>query len=440
MQVDKTTLHDLAVFHTEEAYGLFHKIDHAQTNEGKQVLRKIFAAPFAKLEEILEVQQILKTYEDRLSEWPARITNGTLLVIDKFLDDNPDTIPENPNTVQTLVYKWLHPTDFSMIGFSMRQVFEFIKGFEAIHAFFAGRSLPKKLERIISQSTQLLSDQRLIILKEKTSFSEITDTELLLLGRLFHVELVPALRKLIELFGWLDAWYAMAWSNRSLKLQYPEFSNQAEPMIEARSLRHILLEDPVGYDLVMNQQANFIFLTGANMAGKSTLIKAVGTAVYLAHLGMGVPAASMRLTLFEGILTNINVEDNIVKGESYFFNEVKRIKETITKINDGRRWLVLMDELFKGTNIQDAMRCSLAVIKGMIKLENGLFILSTHLYEIGEELKDFPSISFRYFETTLKENELVFTYQLKDGISQDRMGFMLLQKAGVTALLDRLGT
>jgi DNA mismatch repair ATPase MutS len=155
---------------------------------------------------------------------------------------------------------------------------------------------------------------------------------------------------------------------------------------------------------------------------------------------MGVPAVSMRLSLFEGILTNINVEDNIVKGESYFFNEVKRIKETITKINDGRRWLVLMDELFKGTNIQDAMRCSLAVIKGMIKLKNGLFILSTHLYEIGDELKDFPSISFRYFETTLKENELEFTYQLKDGISQDRMGYMLLQKAGVTALLDRLGT
>ncbi len=99
-----------------------------------------------------------------------------------------------------------------------------------------------------------------------------------------------------------------------------------------------------------------------------------------------------------------------------------------------------MDELFKGTNIQDAMRCSLAVIKGMIKLENGLFILSTHLYEIGEELKHYPSISFRYFETTLKEDELEFTYQLKDGISQDRMGYMLLQKAGVTALLDRLGT
>jgi DNA mismatch repair ATPase MutS len=190
----------------------------------------------------------------------------------------------------------------------------------------------------------------------------------------------------------------------------------------------------------MDKNANFIFLTGANMAGKSTLIKAIGLSVYMAHLGMGVPAHSMHLTLFDGILTNINVEDNLVKGESYFFNEVKRIRETILKITNGKRWLVLIDEIFKGTNIQDAMKCSLAVIKGLVKMENGLFILSTHLYEIGEELKSLPSISFKYFETKLINNELFFSYQLKDGVSQDRMGYLILQKEGVTALLDEIGT
>jgi DNA mismatch repair ATPase MutS len=175
------------------------------------------------------------------------------------------------------------------------------------------------------------------------------------------------------------------------------------------------------------------------MAGKSTLIKAVGLAVYMAHIGMGVPAASMELSLFEGLLSNINISDNITKGESYFFNEVKRIKETIEKINDGRNWLVLIDELFKGTNIQDAMKCSTAVIRGLIKINHSLFILSTHLYEIGEELKDLPTIDFKYFETMLKENELFFSYQLKDGISQDRMGYLILKKEGVTTLLENLG-
>ncbi len=58
-----------------------------------------------------------------------------------------------------------------------------------------------------------------------------------------------------------------------------------------------------------------------------------------------------------------------LKGESYFYNEVQRIKNTILKINDGRKWLILIDELFKGTNIKDAMKCSTVVIEGLIKIK-----------------------------------------------------------------------
>ena len=174
------------------------------------------------------------------------------------------------------------------------------------------------------------------------------------------------------------------------------------------------------------------------MAGKSTFIKAVGTTVFLAHLGMGVPAKEMTLSLFDGILSNINVVDNIAKGESYFFNEVQRIKNTILKINNGRKWLVLIDELFKGTNVQDAMKCSIVVIKGLIKIQNSLFILSTHLYEIGEELKPFSNISFEYFETTVNGDQLQFSYQLKEGISNDRLGYLILKKEKVVDLLEKL--
>ena len=174
------------------------------------------------------------------------------------------------------------------------------------------------------------------------------------------------------------------------------------------------------------------------MAGKSTLIKAVGSAVFLAHIGMGVPAQKMKLTLFDGLLSNINVVDNIAKGESFFFNEVQRIKHTIEKINNGKKWLVLIDELFKGTNVQDAMKCSLTVIKGLMKIKNSLFILSTHLYEIGEELKEYPSLSFRYFETNVNNEQLEFSYQLKEGISEDRIGYVILKREKVVEMLEKL--
>lgn len=221
-------------------------------------------------------------------------------------------------------------------------------------------------------------------------------------------------------------------------MSFPDMKDVDYPLIDAHQLYHILLPQPVPYDVHMNRESNFIFLTGANMAGKSTFIKAVGCAVFLAHLGMGVPAEKMELSVFDGLLSNINVVDNIVKGESYFFNEVQRIRNTIIKINDGRKWLVLIDELFKGTNVQDAMKCSSTVIKGLIKIQNSLFILSTHLYEIGEELKAYPNISFRYFETAVEEDQLSFSYQLREGISNDRLGYLILKREKVVELLESL--
>jgi DNA mismatch repair ATPase MutS len=188
----------------------------------------------------------------------------------------------------------------------------------------------------------------------------------------------------------------------------------------------------------MDPKSNFLFLTGANMAGKSTFIKSVGAALFLAHLGMGVPADKMRTSLFDGILSNINVVDNLVKGESYFFNEVQRIRKTIIQISDQKKWLVLIDELFKGTNVQDAMKCSSTVIRGLIKIRSSLFILSTHLYEIGEELKQFPNISFKYFETRIHDGQLEFPYQLKEGISNDRLGYLILEREKVVELLEKL--
>lgn len=230
----------------------------------------------------------------------------------------------------------------------------------------------------------------------------------------------------------------MAVAVKKFGLCFPELIEQDAPLVEARGLYHILLPHPVAYDFQMNPQHNFLFLTGANMAGKSTLIKSVGGAVFLAHIGMGVPAQQMRLTLFHGLLSNINVVDNIVKGESFFFNEVQRIKTTIEKINNGKKWLVLIDELFKGTNMQDAMKCSSTVIKGLIKIKNSLFILSTHLYEICDELKEYPNISFRYFETNVKDDQLEFTYQLREGVSNDRFGYFILKKEKVVDLLEKL--
>jgi len=325
-----------------------------------------------------------------------------------------------------------------MIKFSVKHFADFYRGMKKLARQFEGLDLPLYFKLYIDRIAQILKEDPLKKLADTDPKEKFSNTQNLYFGYYLRGRYKTNSAELINIFSRLDAWFSMAVAVKTFNLSFPEFIDSNDPLIEAKGLYHILLHQPVPYDIELNPQHNFLFLTGANMAGKSTLIKSVGSSVFLAHIGMGVPAAHMKLTLFGGLLSNINVVDNIAKGESFFFNEVQRIKNTIEKINTGKKWLVLIDELFKGTNVQDAMKCSTTVIKGLIRIKSSVFILSTHLYEIGEELKSYPNINFRYFETKVKDDQLEFSYQLKEGISDDRLGYVILKRERVVELLEKL--
>ncbi|WP_121352099.1 MutS-related protein [Flavisolibacter nicotianae] len=438
MQIDKITFNDISIFHPEEESSIFHKLNFTRTVGGKEWLRRFFSEPHNDLKRILGTQHIIKTLLEHLDDWPQDITNGTILMVDKFLDYNLDPIPPSINSFNAYSYKLLHNADYAMVKYSVKHFADFMRGLQAIIQLFDTRELPAYLAFYLDRMKKLLQEKPLQQLSATRSDEKFSPQQNLYFGYHLRVHFKTELLELIDIYSRLEAWWSMAMAVKTYDLHFPQFVEQDEPYLKAEGLYHLLLQKPVAYDLVMHPNENFIFLTGANMAGKSTLIKSVGSSVFLAHMGMGVPAKSMELSLFDGLLTNINVADNIAKGESYFFNEVQRIKNTIYKINDGRKWLVLIDELFKGTNVQDAMKCSLTVIKGLIKIKNSLFILSTHLYEIGEELKQYPNIAFKYFETTVSEDQLSFSYQLKDGISNDRIGYVILRREKVVEMLEKL--
>jgi DNA mismatch repair protein MutS len=438
MQIDNTTFSDLSIFHQEEESSIFHKLNFTQTIGGKEWLARFFSEPLAELKKITEVQQILQCINANEIQWPQTITNGTVMVIEKFYESPIDTIPDSPNFLNAISYKLLHAPDYSLVRYTVGHFADFVRGFSELAAVFDNDKSPVTLRLYIQRAAQLLNNEAIAALAETKKGDVLTPLQTIYFGNYIRNRFKNAALELIDIFGRLDAWYSMARAVKTYHLSFPAFTDSPRAALDAKGLYHILLPAPVAYDVNLQHGQNFLFLTGANMAGKSTFIKSVGAAVYLAHLGMGVPAQSMQLSLFDGILSNINVVDNIVKGESYFFNEVQRIKNTIIKINDDKKWLVLIDELFKGTNVQDAMKCSGAVIKGLIKIPNSLFILSTHLYEIADELNVYPNIIFRYFETEVKEDQLLFSYQLKEGISNDRIGYLILKQEKVVEMLENL--
>jgi DNA mismatch repair protein MutS len=438
MTVDTTTLYDLSIFHADESQSILHLLNRTATNEGRYWLQHLLAHPYSSLQPILETQQTIQQIAERHAQWPSTISNGTIMVIEKIYDSQIDPLPLHATFMDVWMYKLLHSVDYSLVVYTMPHVYDFIKGIDQIANLFQGAQVSPLLANMLDRMRAILCDERLVALLHEPGRESIAPSRKLRYGYFLLNHFRPRIEELIALYGKLDAYYALATVTRELGLAFPQFIDLDTPCIKAKQLYHLLLQKPAAYNLEMGEHTNFIFLTGANMAGKSTFIKAVGLSVYLAHLGMTVPAKHMQLSLFDGLLSNIQVADNILKGESYFFNEVQRIKNTILKVSDGKKWLVLIDELFKGTNNQDAMRCSTTVIKGLLKLNNTVIILSTHLYETGAELLNYANIAFRYFETGIENEQLTFSYQLREGISNDRLGYLILKKEGVVALLDAL--
>ena len=439
MQIDDISFNDISIFHQEESYSIFNKLNFTRTEGGKEWLRRFFSTPFNDIKKITGTQNILKQLTDHVDEWPEEITNGTVLVMIKFLDYALDSIGNNPSAIDAFVYRILHSADYSMAKFSIKHFTDFFRGLKKIETILSKVDMPVNFKVYIDRINHLLNNIEPFRQMAETAKDDIIPQhKILYFAANVRSNHKIEVQELIDIFSRLDAWYSMAFAVKKYQLHFPTFIESDNPFIKAKGLYHLLLQDPVPYNMLMSPEQNFLFLTGANMAGKSTLIKSVGASVFLAHIGMGVPASEMQLTMFDGLISNINVVDNITKGESFFFNEVQRIKSTVQKISDGKKWLVLIDEIFKGTNIEDAMRCSLAVIKGLIKVKTSLFILSTHLYEIGDELQDLPTIAFRHFETTVTDDALSFSYQLKEGISKDRLGFLILKREKVVDLLEGL--
>ncbi len=213
---------------------------------------------------------------------------------------------------------------------------------------------------------------------------------------------------------------------------YPEALDTDRHLTEIEQLFHPAIAGGVANDVRIDREKNIIFLTGANMAGKSTLMKAYGVAVYLAHMGFPVAARSMRFSILDGMFTSINVPDNIDMGYSHFYAEVLRVKTVAREVAKGLNLLVIFDELFKGTNVKDAFDATVAITEALARKGNCSFIISTHIIEAGGELgRRLDNLQFLFLPTVMEGTRPTYTYTLTEGITDDRHGMMIINNEGV---------
>ena len=199
-----------------------------------------------------------------------------------------------------------------------------------------------------------------------------------------------------------------------------------------KALGHPLMnrEKCVHNDIGISKRPYFIIVTGANMAGKSTYLRTVCTNYLLACIGVSVCAEEFTFSPAR-MITSLRTTDSLNDNESYFFAELKRLKFIIDKLNAGETLFIVLDEILKGTNSVDKQKGSLALINQLLSLKaNG--IIATHDLILGTLKDRFPDeIANFCFEADITNNELTFSYHMREGLAQNMNACFLMEKMGI---------
>lgn len=261
---------------------------------------------------------------------------------------------------------------------------------------------------------------------------------------LFDLQMVRLLGKWkekhrLEVTSWLDALSDMdainglarfAMNNKE-QVSYPEVSEKGFEF-EALQMGHPLIsaDDRVNNNVHFHGQPKVVVVTGANMAGKSTFLRTLAVNLILAMNGAPVVAKSFRFSPCF-IMSSINIRDSLSHKASYFYSELLRIREIIDYVKMHPHTLVILDEILRGTNTKDKQAGSLGLLDKLIAMK-ATVVIATHDLTIGDMDKKYPEIVTNHcFEVELEGDQLVFDYQLKNGVSQKLNASFLMRQMGV---------
>ncbi|AOW10047.1 MutS-related protein [Flavobacterium gilvum] len=199
-----------------------------------------------------------------------------------------------------------------------------------------------------------------------------------------------------------------------------DFSNLSHPLLNPKTR--------VGNEVQFYPQS-FMILTGSNMSGKSTFLRSLGINMVLT--GTGAPVCATKANVHPlPVLVSMRLSDSLSDSESYFFAEIKRLKQIMDELETNPAF-VLLDEILRGTNSDDKRNGTIEVIKKVI-VKKAIGAIATHDIEVCLTTNEYPDIlTNKCFEVEISNNELHFDYQLRDGICKNKSATFLMKKMGV---------
>ncbi|QEC40537.1 MutS-related protein [Pseudobacter ginsenosidimutans] len=423
LRTDEQTISDLELFGKKNGGGIIDIYNHVHTRGGETLLSEMFRHPLSDKQAINRRSSIIEHFARLNIRFPYH--TSVFDTAEKYLSYTETEIKAKGNQV-ALGEKEIQSGVGAII--------------EVFRVTFSFMDQPE-LKRIDAYTEERESILKLItapvfepVLKEsekgRMSYSAVTAFD-----ALFRVAQTDKVKQLLEAIYQLDVYMSVAKTAVERKFVFPKALEKGKAVLNLEGVYHPSLKKPVPNDLHMHDAKNVLFLTGANMAGKSTFLRSLSTALYIAHMGFPVAAASMEFSVLDGIYTTINLPDNLGIGASHFYVEVLRVKKMAQELDGDGSFFILFDELFRGTNVKDAHEATVAVIKGFARKRNSMFIVSSHIVEAGDQLQATNNIDFRYLPTRMNGNVPAYTYQLESGITDDRHGMIIIRNEGILDIL-----
>jgi DNA mismatch repair ATPase MutS len=313
-----------------------------------------------------------------------------------------------------------------------------------------------KIEKETFQSKKLIALQQELLFKgergsehlKKLSrlFSKMDTSNNIVAAILFNGSILFHIHVLKDLIQWkkenaaaLESWLAIigefealnslanfAYNNPSFA--FPELNTKYE--ISFSNLSHPLLSEKtrIGNEVSFQPQS-FMILTGSNMSGKSTFLRSLGINMVLA--GIGSPVCATQASIHPlPVLVSMRLSDSLSDSESYFFAEIKRLKQIMDALHK-KPSFVLLDEILRGTNSDDKRSGTIEVVKKVIA-NKAIGAIATHDIEVCLTTDAFPELlTNKCFEVEIRNDELYFDYKLHDGICKNKSATFLMKKMGV---------
>lgn len=237
---------------------------------------------------------------------------------------------------------------------------------------------------------------------------------------------------------WLDATaeFEALLSVAAFRFEHPEYCNPTvttDPIeFAAEQLGHPLLsaEQCVRNDLRLTSRVPLMLISGSNMSGKSTLLRAVGTNLVLTFCGASVNARRLTTYPFQ-LATAMRISDSLQEGRSLFFSVVQRLKAVVDLTQGDRTVLFLLDEILHGTNSHDRRRGAEAVIRSLVD-RHALGIVTTHDLALTQIVDSLAGRGVNcHFEDRVTDGRMTFDYVLREGVVQRSNALELMRMLGL---------